>query len=118
MFDLRQSDVNVFVFALKSLCLIYAHARDKMNSNENKGENLGKTIYLIRHAESLNNVSKRAYKDSLGKLRMPSWTQVKTMAPMMAFPMNTPLSERGLRQVLIVSCSCSINSDIQRYNKV
>ena len=76
-----------------------------MNSNENKGENLGKTIYLIRHAESVNNVSKRAYKESLRKLRMPSWTQVKTMAPMMAFPMNTPLSEKGVWQVLMVSYS-------------
>ena len=76
-----------------------------MNSNENKGENLGKTIYLIRHAESVNNVSKRAYKEPLRKLRMPSWTQVKTMAPMMALPMNTPLSEKGVWQVLMVSYS-------------
>ena len=76
-----------------------------MNSKENKGEDLGKMIYLIRHAESENNVNKRAYKESLGKLRMPSWTQVKTMAPLMAFPMNTnsPLSEKGVRQVLIVT---------------
>ena len=78
-----------------------------MNSNENKGGNLGKTIYLIRHAESENNVNKRAYKESLGKLSMPSWTQVKMMGPLMVFPMNTnsPLSEKGVRQVLIVTYS-------------
>ena len=101
--QLRLSDVNVFIFTLESLCLIYT--RNKMNSNENKGEDLGKMIYLIRHAESENNVNKRAYKESLGKLRMPSWTQVKTMAPLMVFPMNTnsPLSKKGVRQVLIVT---------------
>ena len=64
-----------------------------------KKESNCKTIYLVRHAESENNVSKRAFKESLGKLRPPSWTQIATMAPMVTFPMNTALSERGVRQV-------------------
>ena len=59
----------------------------------------GKTIYLIRHAESENNVSKRAFRESLGRRRPPSWAQVRAMAPMLTFPMNTPLSQRGARQV-------------------
>ena len=80
---------------------------NRMSDNESKGEVPCKTVYLIRHAESENNVNKRAYKESLGKLRMPSWTQVKTMAPLMVFPMNTnsPLSKKGVRQVLIVTYS-------------
>ena len=61
----------------------------------------GKTIYLIRHAESENNVSKRAFRESLGRRRPPSWAQVRAMAPMLTFPMNTPLSQTGVRQVRI-----------------
>ena len=72
---------------------------NRMSDNESKGEVPCKTVYLIRHAESENNVSKRAYKESLGKLRPPSWTQIGAMAQMVTFPMNTPLSERGVRQV-------------------
>ena len=70
-----------------------------MSDNESKGEAPCKTVYLIRHAESENNVSKRAYKESLGKLRPPSWTQIGAMAQMVTFPMNTPLSEKGVQQV-------------------
>ena len=64
----------------------------------NKGAG-NKTIYLIRHAESENNVSKGAFRESLGRRRPPSWAQARAMAPMLAFPMNTPLSQRGVRQV-------------------
>ena len=97
VFDLRLRGVNVFIFTLKSLCFTL--------STKMRGETSGKTVYLIRHAESVNNVSKKAYKESLGKLRLPSWTQIETMAPMTMFPMNTPLSEKGVRQVLMVSYS-------------
>ena len=81
----------MFIFTLKSLCFTL--------STKMRGETSGKTVYLIRHAESENNVSKRAYKESLGKLRPPSWTQIGAMAQMVTLPMNTPLSERGVRQV-------------------
>ena len=64
-----------------------------------EGNKRSKTIYLIRHAESENNVSKRAFRESLGRRRPPSWAQVRAMAPMLTFPMNTPLSQTGVRQV-------------------
>ncbi len=57
------------------------------------------TVYLVRHAESENNVSKAAYRDSLKRLRLPTWTQTRAMAPMALFPMDTELSEEGRRQV-------------------
>ena len=63
-----------------------------------------KTIYLVRHAESKNNVSKRAFAESLAKRRLPTWTQITTMAPMLTFPMDTPLSARGARQAWTSFC--------------
>jgi hypothetical protein len=59
----------------------------------------GKTIFLVRHAESTNNVSKRTAGKTLGEWKWPTWQQWKTMAPMVTFPMNTELSEEGQKQV-------------------
>ena len=58
-----------------------------------------KTIWLVRHAESTNNVSKSTAKNTILKGKWPSWQQWKTMAPMITFPMNTPLSSEGVEQV-------------------
>lgn len=70
-----------------------------MNSHDELIGAEGKTIFLIRHAESTNNVSKRIAAETLGSLKWPSLQDWKTMAPMITFPMNTELSEEGQKQV-------------------
>ena len=72
---------------------------------ENIGASIGegeKLVWLVRHGESTNNVSKRVASQSVKGLlrgRLPSRAALATMAPMLSFPMDTPLSERGREQV-------------------
>jgi broad specificity phosphatase PhoE len=67
------------------------------------GAQSGKTIYLIRHAESVNNVSKRTCKACCPALfcgcKFPSCADLLSVAGMLTCPMNTPLSEEGRAQV-------------------
>jgi broad specificity phosphatase PhoE len=58
-----------------------------------------KTVFLVRHAQSDNNVSKLAFRSSLKRGRVPSWPEARAMAPMVSFPMDTALSDEGRRQV-------------------
>ena len=55
-----------------------------------------KLVWLVRHGESTNNVSKRVASQSVKGLlrgRLPSRAALATMAPMLSFPMDTPLSD-------------------------
>ena len=59
-------------------------------------------IWLIRHAESINNVSKRTASEMWAAVRhgrLPAAAQLSAAAPMLLFPMDSPLSERGHQQV-------------------
>ena len=62
-----------------------------------------KRVWIIRHAESENNVSKRTAKIAWRALksdgRLPSREQWGALAPMLALPMDTPLSAAGRAQI-------------------
>eukprot|EP00746_Dinoflagellata_sp_MGD_P010878 gnl/MRDRNA2_/MRDRNA2_122626_c0_seq1.p1 gnl/MRDRNA2_/MRDRNA2_122626_c0~~gnl/MRDRNA2_/MRDRNA2_122626_c0_seq1.p1 ORF type:complete len:257 (+),score=37.57 gnl/MRDRNA2_/MRDRNA2_122626_c0_seq1:46-816(+) len=58
-----------------------------------------KLIVFVRHAESTNNVSKRNFKHTLGRGRLPNWQQWCSILHMLTIPMNTPLSQQGVDQV-------------------
>mmetsp|Transcript_58817 Transcript_58817/g.102942 ORF Transcript_58817/g.102942 Transcript_58817/m.102942 type:complete len:219 (-) Transcript_58817:141-797(-) len=58
-----------------------------------------KHIWLVRHAESTNNVSKRAAAQTLGKGKLPSTGQWSEILSMLKVNMDTPLSEAGQKQV-------------------
>ena len=66
---------------------------------DTEGEPSGKRVWLVRHAESQNNDSKNTASRTLLRGRCPSLKQWKIMAPMITFPMDTPLSTKGLEQV-------------------
>ena len=59
----------------------------------------GKTVWLVRHAESENNVSKRTFRSTFGSGRLPTtraeWVSVGQL-PLVR--MDTPLSAHGRRQ--------------------
>lgn len=60
-----------------------------------------KTVFLIRHAESVNNVDKREAKAIWKNLfrALPSSSQIRSTASLLCVPMNTDLSADGLRMV-------------------
>ena len=62
-----------------------------------------KKIILVRHSESINNVAKRdayeAWSNVTALKSLPSWSQLSSTASLLAVPMNTDLSEDGLRMV-------------------
>lgn len=63
--------------------------------------NLSKVLYLIRHAESQHKVAKRDADAELehlqrGKVTWPSYWA--TIVPLVAVPMDSDLSERGIAQ--------------------
>ena len=62
-----------------------------------------KKVILIRHSESINNVAKRdayeAWSNVTAFKSLPSWSQLSSAASLLAVPMNTDLSEDGLRMV-------------------
>ena len=61
-----------------------------------------KLVWLVRHGESTNNVRKRVAADAargLRRGRLPTRAALATMAPMLALPMDSPLSARGRAQV-------------------
>ena len=57
-----------------------------------------KTIFLVRHAESTNNVSKRLAKDALKCGRLPTAAEWQLIRPMFGFPMDSELSDAGRAQ--------------------
>ena len=71
----------------------------------------GKTVFLIRHAESENNVSKRVAKGCCRAggccRRLPTCAEICSVLGMATCPMNTSLSAAGRDQVGITMQSCS-----------
>ena len=62
-----------------------------------------KKIILVRHSESINNVAKRdayeAWSNVTTFKSLPTWSQLSSTASLLAVPMNTDLSEDGLKMV-------------------
>ena len=60
-----------------------------------------KRLYLIRHAESENNVAKEDARQAWHGIKrldsLPSWRQLSSISSLLAVPMNTDLSIRGYR---------------------
>ena len=54
-----------------------------------------KTIILVRHGESTNNVAKRTLKRTLRLERWPVGNEWQQLRSLLSFPMDTPLSSNG-----------------------
>ena len=70
------------------------------DNDKNKQVKSGtKRIFLIRHAESQNNVAKREAKDAWRRVKrfqgVPSWHEWYSISTLLLVPMNTDLSEEG-----------------------
>ena len=58
-----------------------------------------KVVWLVRHAESENNVSKKTFASTLGSWRLPhSYAQWSAIGALALVRMNTPLSVKGVAQ--------------------
>ena len=70
---------------------------------ENKINLKRKRIYLIRHAESINNVAKLDASNAWCNLKrfesLPSVTQLQSLFSLCTIPMNSDLSGDGIRMV-------------------
>lgn len=78
----------------------------KVEESSTKDEKISskqKKIILIRHSESINNVAKRDAYDAWSNMTtlksFPTWSQLRSTASLLAVPMNTDLSEDGVRMV-------------------
>ena len=59
-----------------------------------------RTVFLIRHAESTNNVAKQALRRTVCRCRPPrSIDETSQLLSLLRLPMNTPLSRLGLQMI-------------------
>jgi broad specificity phosphatase PhoE len=83
-----------------------------------ESSNQSKIIFLIRHAESKNNVDKREAKLALKRLwrlqSWPSWGQWLSIISLLTVPMNTDLSSEGEQMVQSLGQLLRSNDFIQK----
>ncbi|RYE56219.1 MAG: hypothetical protein EOP48_08505 [Sphingobacteriales bacterium] len=76
---------------------------DEGSRREDNTSQKQKKIILIRHSESINNVAKRdafeAWRNMTAMKSLPTWSQGCSTVSLLAVPMNTDLSEDGIRMV-------------------
>ena len=77
---------------------------ERPGSNDASRDAGGKDVFIVRHAESKNNVAKRESKHAIKEMKRGkgvSGKQLGYMASLVTCPMDTELSEEGEHQITI-----------------